>query len=61
MRPEAGLPVLWLGPGLEMSAGKAMAQAAHGAQLAWWDLPDCGTYALARVRIPAGRAHRAGT
>jgi peptidyl-tRNA hydrolase len=35
----AGTPVLWLNPGLEMSAGKAMAQAAHGAQLAWWELP----------------------
>lgn len=34
-----GTPVLWLNPGLEMSAGKAMAQAAHGAQLAWWELP----------------------
>ncbi len=38
--PAEGLPVLWSGPDLEMSAGKAMAQAAHGAQLAWWDLPD---------------------
>ncbi|MFD5101212.1 peptidyl-tRNA hydrolase [Streptomyces albidochromogenes] len=33
-------PVLWLSPDLDMSAGKAMAQAGHGAQLAWWDLPD---------------------
>ncbi|MEU6770453.1 aminoacyl-tRNA hydrolase [Streptomyces sp. NPDC046759] len=33
-------PVLWLNPGLEMSAGKAMAQAGHGAQLAWWALSD---------------------
>ncbi|MFF4210285.1 peptidyl-tRNA hydrolase [Streptomyces sp. NPDC001796] len=33
-------PVLWLNPDLEMSAGKAMAQAGHGAQLAWWALPD---------------------
>ncbi|WP_368396473.1 peptidyl-tRNA hydrolase [Streptomyces sclerotialus] len=31
-------PVLWLSPELEMSAGKAMAQAGHGAQLAWWEL-----------------------
>ncbi len=31
-------PVLWLNPGLDMSAGKAMAQAGHGAQLAWWEL-----------------------
>ncbi|MZE78618.1 peptidyl-tRNA hydrolase, partial [Streptomyces sp. SID5475] len=33
--PPAGRPVLWLSPELEMSAGKAMAQAGHGAQLAW--------------------------
>ncbi|MDT0468306.1 aminoacyl-tRNA hydrolase [Streptomyces gibsoniae] len=38
--PEPSTPVLWLNPDLEMSAGKAMAQAGHGAQLAWWDLPD---------------------
>ncbi|MCK7626457.1 peptidyl-tRNA hydrolase [Streptomyces sp. RS10V-4] len=36
--PPAGSPVLWLNPALEMSAGKAMAQAGHGAQLAWWGL-----------------------
>lgn len=35
---EAGVPVLWLNPDVEMSAGKAMAQAGHGAQLAWWEL-----------------------
>ncbi|MFE3824597.1 aminoacyl-tRNA hydrolase [Streptomyces sp. NPDC059092] len=33
-------PVLWLSPGLAMSAGKAMAQAGHGAQLAWWELSE---------------------
>ncbi|MGW7549485.1 aminoacyl-tRNA hydrolase [Streptomyces sp. NPDC054770] len=33
-------PVLWLNPELEMSAGKAMAQAGHGAQLAWWALSE---------------------
>lgn len=38
--PEPGSPVLWLNPSVEMSAGKAMAQAGHGAQLAWWGLPD---------------------
>ncbi|MFC9587327.1 aminoacyl-tRNA hydrolase [Streptomyces yangpuensis] len=32
------LPVLWLNPDLGMSAGKAMAQAGHAAQLAWWEL-----------------------
>ncbi|MFE0379354.1 peptidyl-tRNA hydrolase [Streptomyces inhibens] len=38
--PAADRPVLWLNPELEMSAGKAMAQAGHGAQLAWWELPE---------------------
>ncbi|MEU5212734.1 peptidyl-tRNA hydrolase [Streptomyces sp. NPDC020742] len=38
--PTEGLPVLWLNPGLEMSAGKEMAQTGHGAQLAWWELPE---------------------
>jgi peptidyl-tRNA hydrolase len=36
--PAAGTPVLWLNPELPMTAGKAMAQAGHGAQLAWWRL-----------------------
>ncbi|WP_431781536.1 peptidyl-tRNA hydrolase [Streptomyces chumphonensis] len=33
--PDDGTPVLWLNPALKMSAGKAMAQAGHGAHLAW--------------------------
>ncbi len=37
---DPAAPVLWLNPGLDMSAGKAMAQAGHGAQLAWWELSD---------------------
>ncbi|MFF4907367.1 aminoacyl-tRNA hydrolase [Streptomyces sp. NPDC001260] len=37
---EPGVPVLWMNPELGMSAGKAMAQAGHGAQLAWWELSD---------------------
>ncbi|MFF5016256.1 aminoacyl-tRNA hydrolase [Streptomyces sp. NPDC001165] len=37
---DRGRPVLWLNPDLEMSAGKTMAQAGHGAQLAWWALSD---------------------
>ncbi|MEV6958049.1 peptidyl-tRNA hydrolase [Streptomyces sp. NPDC051207] len=37
---DPAAPVLWMSPGLGMSAGKAMAQAGHGAQLAWWELPD---------------------
>ncbi|MFC5152505.1 aminoacyl-tRNA hydrolase [Streptomyces amakusaensis] len=38
--PAPGGPVLWMSPGLGMSAGKAMAQAGHGAQLAWWELSE---------------------
>ncbi|MFG2818390.1 aminoacyl-tRNA hydrolase [Kitasatospora sp. NPDC048365] len=33
-----GTPVLWLNPEVGMSAGKAMAQTGHAAQLAWWRL-----------------------
>jgi hypothetical protein len=43
--PEAGVPVLWLNPALPMTAGKAMAQAGHGAQLAWWGLSPDDRYA----------------
>jgi peptidyl-tRNA hydrolase len=32
--------VLWLNSTVEMTAGKAMAQAGHAAQLAWWRLPE---------------------
>lgn len=35
-----GTPVLWLNPTVEMTAGKAMAQAGHAAQLTWWRLPE---------------------
>ncbi|MEE1737657.1 aminoacyl-tRNA hydrolase [Streptomyces sp. BE147] len=38
--PDPAGPVLWLNPDLDMSAGKTMAQAGHGAQLAWWELSD---------------------
>ncbi|SDM28961.1 aminoacyl-tRNA hydrolase [Nonomuraea jiangxiensis] len=34
--PPAERPILWANPDLAMSAGKAMAQAGHAAQLAWW-------------------------
>ncbi|OON80704.1 peptidyl-tRNA hydrolase [Streptomyces tsukubensis] len=36
--PDPGVPVLWMSPDVTMSAGKAMAQAGHAAQLAWWEL-----------------------
>jgi peptidyl-tRNA hydrolase len=39
-RPPAGTPVIWINPHVRMTAGKAMAQAGHGAHLAWWQLPD---------------------
>ena len=38
--PGAGTPVIWINPEVEMTAGKAMAQVGHGAQLAWWRLPE---------------------
>ncbi|MFI7011183.1 peptidyl-tRNA hydrolase [Streptomyces sp. NPDC050145] len=38
--PDPAAPVLWLNPDLGMTAGKAMAQAGHGAQLAWWALSE---------------------
>ncbi|MFD7402244.1 aminoacyl-tRNA hydrolase [Streptomyces sp. NPDC059866] len=40
LEADRSAPVLWLNPDVEMSAGKAMAQAGHGAQLAWWELSD---------------------
>ncbi len=38
--PEPGKPVLWFNPGVRMTAGKAMAQAGHAAQLGWWSLSE---------------------
>ncbi|MFI1097610.1 peptidyl-tRNA hydrolase [Streptomyces sp. NPDC020917] len=60
--PEPGAPVLWMNPGVAMSAGKAMAQAGHGAQLAWWELSQAQRAAWAadgfrlavRTAAPAG-------
>ncbi|MFJ2773834.1 aminoacyl-tRNA hydrolase [Streptomyces sp. NPDC087300] len=45
-------PVLWMSPDVEMSAGKAMAQAGHGAQLAWWDLSDADRAAWRDAGFP---------
>ncbi|GAA2082963.1 peptidyl-tRNA hydrolase [Streptomyces albiaxialis] len=50
--PAADVPVLWLSPELEMTAGKAMAQAAHGAQLAWWDLDAAAREAWRAADFP---------
>jgi peptidyl-tRNA hydrolase len=50
--PDPGVPVLWMSPDLDMSAGKAMAQAGHGAQLAWWDLSDADRTAWRDAGFP---------
>ncbi|MFC8830837.1 peptidyl-tRNA hydrolase [Streptomyces sp. NPDC057137] len=52
--PAADLsaPVLWLSPDLDMSAGKAMAQAGHGAQLAWWELSETERKAWQEAGFP---------
>ncbi|MFW6721534.1 peptidyl-tRNA hydrolase [Streptomyces sp. MAR4 CNY-716] len=50
--PPAGTPVLWLAPGLDMTAGKAMAQAGHGAQLAWWELTGADRAAWRAAGFP---------
>lgn len=49
--PE-GVPVLWLNPELEMSAGKTMAQTGHAAQLAWWRLDDAQRKEWAEAGFP---------
>lgn len=50
--PAAGTPVLWLSPELRMSAGKAMAQAGHAAQYAWWELPAAARTAWREEGFP---------
>jgi peptidyl-tRNA hydrolase len=50
--PDRSGPVLWLNPELDMSAGKAMAQAGHGAQLAWWELSDTERKAWREAGFP---------
>ncbi|WP_326700630.1 peptidyl-tRNA hydrolase [Streptomyces sp. NBC_01754] len=50
--PDGTGPVLWLNPELDMSAGKTMAQAGHGAQLAWWELSDTEREAWREAGFP---------
>ncbi|KAA6215313.1 peptidyl-tRNA hydrolase [Streptomyces albofaciens JCM 4342] len=50
--PGPGGVVLWLNPELDMSAGKAMAQAGHGAQLAWWELTPAQRAAWREAGFP---------
>lgn len=51
-KPDADVPVLWMSPDVEMSAGKAMAQAGHGAQLAWWELSETARTAWRDAGFP---------
>ena len=50
--PDLSGPVLWLNPEVDMSAGKTMAQAGHGAQLAWWELSDAERKAWREAGFP---------
>lgn len=50
--PGPGSAVLWLNPELDMSAGKTMAQAGHGAQLVWWRLSDAQRKAWREAGFP---------
>ncbi|MEU4262003.1 peptidyl-tRNA hydrolase [Streptomyces argenteolus] len=50
--PGPADPVLWMNPAVGMSAGKAMAQAGHGAQLAWWELSDTERKAWREAGFP---------
>ncbi|MFG2429338.1 peptidyl-tRNA hydrolase [Streptomyces sp. NPDC048590] len=50
--PDPAGPVLWMNPGVTMSAGKAMAQAGHGAQLAWWELSETERKAWREAGFP---------
>ena len=50
--PAPGEPVLWFNPGVQMTAGKAMAQAGHAAQLGWWALSQERAEAWRRDGFP---------
>jgi peptidyl-tRNA hydrolase len=50
--PRPGAALLWLNPDLDMSAGKAMAQAGHGAQLLWWEMPEADRKAWREAGFP---------
>jgi peptidyl-tRNA hydrolase len=50
--PLPGVPVLWFNPAVKMTAGKAMAQAGHAAQLGWWSLTGAEARAWADAGFP---------
>jgi peptidyl-tRNA hydrolase len=58
--PAPGVPVVWMNPDVEMTAGKAMAQAGHAAQLGWWRLaePDAEKWAAAGFPLSVRTATR---
>ena len=58
--PAPGVPVVWMNPDVEMTAGKAMAQAGHAAQLGWWRLadPDAQKWAAAGFPLAVRTATR---
>lgn len=50
--PAPGTPVLWLNPALAMTAGKAMAQTGHAAQLTYAALPAAAREVWADAGFP---------
>lgn len=50
--PEPGVAVVWMNPAVEMTAGKAMAQAGHAAQLGWWRLAPARAAAWSGTGFP---------
>jgi peptidyl-tRNA hydrolase len=50
--PLPGVPALWFNPAVKMTAGKAMAQAGHAAQLGWWSLTETEARAGAAAGFP---------
>ena len=57
-RRRRGLPVLWLNPDLEMTAGKAMAQVGHAAQLGLAAPRPGHARTVAGRRLPARGPYR---
>ncbi len=49
--PPPGIPVLWLNPAIEMSAGKAAAQVGHATMLLASLLPDVSAWAADGFRV----------
>jgi peptidyl-tRNA hydrolase len=59
--PRAGVPVLWLTPDVEMTAGKAMAQVGHATMLlaAFLELPVLERWAAAGLPVAVRTADKA--